>query len=202
MLRPALARGNIHVQTDAQVARVMVEKGRATGVAADRRALDQGAPRGDPFGRHGADAADPDALGHRPGRAPQDMGIEVVLDLPGVGENYHDHPASPMHMETDDPTSYGLSWKVLPRDVWHLVQYLLTRTGPLAGNVFESVAFLRTDPSLEQADVQFVFQPARRLTNPGSRSRSATATRSARSRSIPRAAAPCASPAHDPAPRR
>jgi hypothetical protein len=26
MLRPALARGNIHVQTDAQVARVLVEK--------------------------------------------------------------------------------------------------------------------------------------------------------------------------------
>jgi choline dehydrogenase-like flavoprotein len=94
------------------------------------------------------------------------MGIEVVLDLPGVGENYHDHPASPMHMETDDPTSYGLSWKVLPRDVLHLFQYLLTRKGPLAGNVFESVAFLRTDPSLERPDVQFVFQPARRLTNP------------------------------------
>jgi choline dehydrogenase-like flavoprotein len=27
MLRPALARGNIHVQTDAQVARVLVENG-------------------------------------------------------------------------------------------------------------------------------------------------------------------------------
>src|SRR5690606_11850859 len=51
-------------------------------------------------------------------------------------------------------------------DLWHLFQYLLTRTGPLAGNVFESVAFLRTDPSLDRPDVQFVFQPARRLTNP------------------------------------
>jgi choline dehydrogenase-like flavoprotein len=69
-------------------------------------------------------------------------------------------------METDNSTSYGLTWKALPRDVWHLFQYLLTRTGPLAGNVFESVAFLRTDPSLERPDVQFVFQPAKRLTNP------------------------------------
>src|SRR5690606_23743195 len=96
----------------------------------------------------------------------QAMGIEVVHDLPGVGENYHDHVASPMHMETGDPTSYGLSWKALPRDIFHLFQYALTRKGPLAGNVFESVAFLRTDPSLERADVQFVFQPARRLTHP------------------------------------
>jgi choline dehydrogenase len=90
------------------------------------------------------------------------MGIEVVLDLPGVGENYHDHPASPIHMETRDWTSYGWSLKAMPRDLWCALQYLLTRTGPLAGNVFESVAFLRTDPTLERPDVQFVFQPAKR----------------------------------------
>jgi choline dehydrogenase-like flavoprotein len=69
-----------------------------------------------------------------------------------------------MHMETYNPTSYGLSLKALPRDLAHLFQYLLTRTGPLAGNVVESVAFLRTDPSLARPDVQFVFQPAKRLT--------------------------------------
>jgi choline dehydrogenase-like flavoprotein len=67
-------------------------------------------------------------------------------------------------METKNTTSYGLSLPALPRDIAHLFQYLLTRTGPLAGNVFESVAFLRTDPSLEKPDVQFVFQPAKRLT--------------------------------------
>ena len=30
------------------------------------------------------------------------MGIEVVHDVPGVGGNYHDHVASPMHMETSE----------------------------------------------------------------------------------------------------
>jgi choline dehydrogenase-like flavoprotein len=101
-----------------------------------------------------------------PGEHLREMGIEVVKDVAGVGANYHDHPASPLHMETKNSTSYGLSWPALPRDIWHFFQYLLTRTGPLAGNVFESVAFLRTDPSLAKPDVQFVFQPARRLTNP------------------------------------
>jgi choline dehydrogenase-like flavoprotein len=128
----------------------------------------------------------------------KEMGIEVVLDAPGVGENYHDHPASPMHMETDNWTSYGWSWKTVPRNLWCALQYALTKTGPLAGNVFESVAFLRTDPGLERPDVQFVFQPAKRLTYPKSRSRSATATRSARSRSIPRAAAPLRLASKDP----
>ncbi|KRA80347.1 GMC family oxidoreductase [Altererythrobacter sp. Root672] len=166
MLRPALARGNIHVQTDAQVRRVLVENKRAVGVElTDGRVIKA---------RHevilsAGTVQTPQILmlsGIGPAAHLKDMGIEVVLDLPGVGENYHDHPASPMHMETADTTSYGLSWRVLPRDAWHLAQYLLTRTGPLAGNVFESVAFLRTDPTLDRPDVQFVFQPAKRLTNP------------------------------------
>src|SRR6478735_4053710 len=166
MLRPAMARGNVHLQVGAQVARVLVEKGRATGVLlADGRTI---------RARHevllsAGTVQTPQLLmlsGIGPGEHLREMGIEVVEDVPGVGSNYHDHPASPLHMETDNTTSYGLSWPALPRDVLHFFQYLLTRTGPLAGNVFESVAFLRTDPSLERPDVQFVFQPARRLTNP------------------------------------
>ena len=166
MLRPAMARGNIHVQTHARVAKVIVEDGRATGILlTDGR---QVRARREVVLSAGT-VQTPQILllsGIGPAAHLREHGIEVVHDLPGVGENYHDHVASPMHMETGDPTSYGLSWKALPRDIFHLFQYALTRKGPLAGNVFESVAFLRTDPSLEKADVQFVFQPARRLTNP------------------------------------
>jgi len=166
MLRPATARGNIHLQTGAHVAKVLVEKGRAIGVLlADGRTI---------RARHevvlsAGTVQTPQLLmlsGIGPGAHLREMGIEVVKDAPGVGSNYHDHPASPLHMETKNTTSYGLSWPALPRDIVHFFQYLLTRTGPLAGNVFESVAFLRTDPSLAKPDVQFVFQPAKRLTNP------------------------------------
>jgi len=166
MLRPAVARGNVHVQTNAQVARVLVENGRAIGVElTDGRVI---RARAEVILSAGT-VQTPQILllsGIGPGAHLREMGVDVVHELPGVGENYHDHPASPLHMETRDCTSYGLSWKVLPRDAFHLFQYLLTRTGPLAGNVFESVAFLRTDPSLDRPDVQFVFQPAKRLTNP------------------------------------
>jgi choline dehydrogenase-like flavoprotein len=164
MLRPALARGNVHVQTHAQVARIVIEQGRAAGVAlTDGRII---RARREVILSAGA-VQSPQILllsGIGPGAHLQAMGIEVVRDLPAVGANYHDHPASPLHMETADSTSYGLSWKALPRDIAHFFQYLLNRTGPLAGNVFESVAFLRTDPALTRPDVQFVFQPARRLT--------------------------------------
>lgn len=166
MLRPALARGNIHVQTDAQVARVLVEGRRAVGIElTDGRTI---RARREVVLSAGT-VQTPQILmlsGIGPAAHLKEMGIEVVLDAAGVGANYHDHPASPMHMETDNWTSYGWSLKATPRNLWCALQYLLTRTGPLAGNVFESVAFLRTDPSLERPDVQFVFQPAKRLTNP------------------------------------
>jgi choline dehydrogenase len=90
------------------------------------------------------------------------FGIEVRHHLPGVGRNLHDHLASPVHMETRDPASYGISWRALPRDLLNLTQYLLARTGPLANNIFESAAFIKTQPGLQKPDVQLVFQPAKR----------------------------------------
>jgi choline dehydrogenase-like flavoprotein len=166
MLRPAQARGNVHVQTRAQVARIIVENGRATGVELmDGRVI---AARHEIVLSAGT-VQTPQILmlsGIGPAAHLKEQGIAVVKDLPGVGSNYQDHVASPMHMETSDSTSYGISWKAMPRDIAWFFYYLATRKGPLAGNVFESVAFLRTDPSLAKPDVQFVFQPAKRLTNP------------------------------------
>src|SRR5690606_21752972 len=128
MLRPALARGNVHVQTHAQVARILIEQGRAAGVMlADGRII---RARREVILSAGA-VQSPQILllsGIGPGAHLQAMGIEVIRDVPGVGANYHDHPASPLHMETADSTSYGLSWKALPRDIAHLFQYLLRRT--------------------------------------------------------------------------
>jgi len=165
MLHPAQkAHRNLSVLTQAQVARILFEGKRAIGVAlTDGRIV---GARAEVALCAGA-VQSPQILlasGVGPAAHLREIGVEVVHDLPGVGGNYHDHVACPVHMETDDITSYGISWKALPRGAWNVLQYLFTRTGPFAGNVFESVAFLRTDPALTKPDVQFVFQPAKRLT--------------------------------------
>jgi len=67
-----------------------------------------------------------------------------------------------VHQIMHNTASYGLSWRAAPRNLWQLAQYLLTRTGPLANNIFESAAFIRSDPALDRPDLQLVFQPARR----------------------------------------
>jgi choline dehydrogenase len=90
------------------------------------------------------------------------VGIEVRHHLPGVGRNLHDHLASPVHMATDDAASYGISVRSLPRNLLNLAEYVLLRRGPLANNVFESAAFVKTVPGLDRPDVQLVFQSAKR----------------------------------------
>jgi choline dehydrogenase len=90
------------------------------------------------------------------------FGIEVRHSLPGVGLNLHDHLASPVHMDTRDPASYGISLRAMPRNLMNIAQYALLRSGPLANNIFESAAFLKTQPGLAKPDVQLVFQPAKR----------------------------------------
>jgi choline dehydrogenase-like flavoprotein len=164
MLHPAMRRPNLHVMTEAWAANLLTDGRRAIGVElVDGRTV---MVRGEVILAAGT-VQTPQLLmlsGIGPGAHLQHLGIGTVHDLVGVGANYHDHLASPLHMETRVATSYGISWKALPRGMWNVLQYLAARKGPFAGNVFESVAFLKTDPSLDRPDVQFVFQPAKRLT--------------------------------------
>ena len=164
-LRPAVRRGNVTVRTEALALRVIVENGRAVGVA-----YEQGG------GRHEVRAGREVILSAGAVQTPQLLllsgigptaelkaqGIEPVHDLPGVGRNLHDHLACPVLMHSADPTSYGISARALPRGIMNVFEYLLFRSGPLSSNVFESVAFLKTVPGLDRPDVQFVFQPAAR----------------------------------------
>jgi choline dehydrogenase-like flavoprotein len=95
----------------------------------------------------------------------ESLGIRVKADLGGVGANYHDHPAVAIALQMRDTTSYGLSWRTLPRALWNLTEYALARRGPLASNVFESTAFIRSSEGADRPDIQIAFQPARRNPN-------------------------------------
>jgi choline dehydrogenase len=164
-LRPALRRGNVTLYCEALALRVIVENGRAVGVVYERggerrevRALRE------VILSAGALQTPQLLLLSGIGAAAElkAAGIVPVHDLPGVGRNLHDHLACPVLMRSPDSTSYGISVRALPRGIWNLLEYLMLRRGPLASNVFESVAFLKTAAGLDRPDVQFVFQPAAR----------------------------------------
>jgi choline dehydrogenase len=164
-LRPALARGNVTLLTEALVRRVLVEGGRAVGVVYERAGQQHEVRATREVILSAGAIQTPQILqlsGIGPAAELQGAGIKPVHDLPGVGRNLQDHLACPVLMSTTNAISYGISARALPRGICNVLQYLFGRTGPFASNVFESVGFLKTAPDLDRPDVQFVFQPAAR----------------------------------------
>ncbi len=168
-LHPALSRPNLKLLTDALVTRIHIDNGVATAV--EIRPTTTGTQRlwakREVLLCAGA-VQSPQVLmlsgiGDAAGLAR--LGITLNRHLPGVGGNYHDHLAIPVLMETANTLSYGLSFRTAHRALWNLVQYALWRDGPLASNLFESTAFIRSSAQADRPDLQIVFQPARRNRN-------------------------------------
>lgn len=164
-LRPALSRPNLTVFTESLATRVILKDLRATGV----ELLCDGSKRHIRASREiilcAGTIQSPQLLmlsGIGDVEELRRHDIDVVHHLPGVGTNYHDHLAVAVLMETRNVESYGLSVRTLHRSALNVLQYLISRNGPLASNVFESTAFIRSAPELDRPDLQIVFQPARR----------------------------------------
>ncbi len=164
-LRPAMSRPNLTVLTDLRAVRIALDGKRAA-------ALEVRSSQGDLAVRATREIIltagalqSPHLLmlsGIGDGQLLQSRGIEVRHVLSGVGRNLHDHVAGPVHMVTADPSSYGMSWRALPRNLAAVALYGIAHRGPIANNIFESAAFLRSRPGLDRPDLQLVFQPARR----------------------------------------
>jgi choline dehydrogenase len=88
----------------------------------------------------------------------QQHGIEVVRELPGVGKNLQDHlqarpvykcNASTINTESRNPV----------RLVGMALQYVASRSGPMAMAASLGTGFLKTRPELETPDIQYHIQP-------------------------------------------
>jgi choline dehydrogenase len=167
-LAPATGRPNLTVLARAQVLKVRIQAGRARGVDVRTAAGEQAIEAQREVLLCAGAIHSPQLLmlsGIGPAQHLQALDIAVQSDLP-VGANYVDHPALALTMEMQDTTSYGLSLRTLPRAAGNLLEYLVLRRGPLASNVFESTAFIRSKDGLDRPDVQIAFQPARRNPTP------------------------------------
>jgi choline dehydrogenase len=158
-LRPNMKRPNLEVLTRATVLGVELSGGRATGVRVRGRGRRE---RVIPAGREvilSAGAIGSPQLLMLSGIGPADqlrsVGVEVAHDLPGVGENLHDHPYVVCIWESTVPESLYGADKPKP-----MLEWILRRSGPLTSTVAEAFAFVRTRPGLPAADVQYHFAPA------------------------------------------
>ena len=165
---PARGRPHLKIETDALVTRILFEGRRAAGVEIERDGTRrQVRARREVIIACGVYGS-PQLLqlsGVGDAAALRALGVAPLLDLPEVGQNLQDHPAASIAVRTSNTESYGLSWRTLPRSALIAAQYLLSRSGPLASNVFEANGFMRSRPQLERPDLQIIFMPAHRNAN-------------------------------------
>ena len=161
-LDPIRSRANLTIATGALAERVRVADGRAVGVdyvlggkrvqanALKEVILSAGAVQS-PQLLELSGIGQPELL--------RQHGIDVVADLPGVGENYRDHYASSVAWRVKGTTTLNQDTRGVNL-VWEALKYGFARRGALTYTAGIAHGFVRTRPELETPDVQFHFAHA------------------------------------------
>ncbi|MDD9909198.1 MAG: GMC family oxidoreductase N-terminal domain-containing protein [Ahrensia sp.] len=158
-LNPVKKRPNLTVKTGCLTLRILFEGDRATGVEyAEGDTVTTAMVDGEILVTSGA-IGTPKLMmlsGIGPAAHLREHGIDVVHDLPGVGENLNDHFGIDIVAELKGPDSLDKynKWHMA---AWAGLQYALFRSGPVTSNVVEGGAFWYADKSQPIPDLQFHF---------------------------------------------
>ena len=160
-LTPNRARPNLHVLTGAHATRVLLEQGRAVGVAYVQGGRERQV-RAEREVILSAGALQSPQLLMLSGIGPADhlrqLDIAVRHDLPGVGAHLHDHPDVVQVWDAD--RAYDLFGLSLPggwRAARAIGQWRRERRGPLTSNFAEAGGFIKSDPAEPLPDLQLHF---------------------------------------------
>ena len=159
-LFPAMTRPNLKVITKARATRILFDGRRAVGVAFRQggEARQIGAAR--EVILSGGAFNSPQLLQlSGVGRA-EDLrrhGVEVVHDLPGVGQNLQDHIDFTLAWKTRDRDNFGFGFGPTARLIRHIRKWRRDGRSMVATPFAEGGAFLKTDPALKRPDIQLHF---------------------------------------------
>ncbi len=164
---PVMSRPNLTVVTRAQVTRVFIEGGRASGVEYRYQGKLCQAQANKEVLLSGGAFNSPHVLmlsGIGPRQELSAHGIPVIHDLPGVGQHLQDHLDVFLVMGTRNrlPISFHpLSWL---RWMLELTKYVLFKRGELCSNLAEAGGFVRSSPEelIEDLQLHAVPLPATR----------------------------------------
>ncbi len=162
-LHPVMGRPNLTVRCRASVTRIVFERNRAVGVEYRHRGgagPAQRARAGQVILCGGA-INSPQLLqvsGVGPAALLREHGIDVIADLPGVGENLQDHLEVYVQHACKQPVSVApaLKWRNRPMVG---ARWLFLRSGPGATNHFEGGGFARSNADVAYPNLMFHFLP-------------------------------------------
>jgi len=161
-LHPAMNRHNLTVMTGADVAHIefagkravgvtVDHKGRRVSVKAKREVIVSAGAINSPQLLMLSGVGHPDEL--------KALGIDVVHALPGVGKNLQEHPDTAVLTTSHFHGGVQLSLLGVLQMVGEGIEYYGAHVGKLRSSFTEAGGFLKTDPSLDVADVELCTLP-------------------------------------------
>lgn len=158
-LDPIRGRSTLDIETGAQVSRIVIENGRAVAVEyvqdgetriahADREIILSAGTMKSPHVLMLSGIGPADHL--------KEHGIEVVHDLPGVGQNLHDQPACLIVTRTKEARAYHRTLRA-DRFAVQCVRWLLGMRNELASMPVVAAANMRTMPGANAPDMRIMI---------------------------------------------
>ena len=159
-LKPALKRSNLSIHK-CLARRIIIENRRAVGVEVQRG--------NDVYVIHAhqevilaaSSINSPKLLmlsGIGPAAQIKKVGVDVIANRPGVGQNLQDHLELYIQQACTQPITLFKYWNLFGKMRVGL-EWILNKSGPGASNAFESCAFLRSKPGVRYPDIQYHFLP-------------------------------------------
>jgi choline dehydrogenase-like flavoprotein len=157
-LRSASERTNLAVHTRAVAHRILLEGGRAVGVVYDQDGVQRAARVDGEVLLSAGCFNSPQLLmlsGIGPAQHLREHGVDVAVDLPGVGANLHDHPTLPMIWSTRDATDV----LALALDSKARVQFRAGEPGPLNSALCDVGGFFSTTGDTDTPNMEIHVAP-------------------------------------------
>ncbi|MBI3524838.1 MAG: GMC family oxidoreductase N-terminal domain-containing protein [Betaproteobacteria bacterium] len=164
-LRPALRRPNMSLCTGAHVRRILFEGRKAVGVEYEANGTVFRVWAGKEVLLAAGAYNTPHLLmlsGVGPIEQLKRLGIDPVLDVPGVGVNLQDHIRVAIEYERTEPSAMHRNLR-LDRLAFNMARALFLRSGPATEPLSTANLFVRSLPHVPLPDLQIIF----RLFHPG-----------------------------------
>ncbi|MCP1837524.1 choline dehydrogenase [Bradyrhizobium sp. USDA 4524] len=161
-LKPVLNRSNLRLETDVLVDRLIIESGRAAGVLFRQgNEVVEARARGEVILCAGSIGTT--QVLQRSGIGPSEwlspLGIDIVLDVQGIGHNLQDHLQQRAIYKVSGVRTLNETYYNLVRRGLMGLDYAFRRRGPLTMAPSQLGIFTRSDATRARANIQFHVQP-------------------------------------------
>ncbi|KXI27794.1 GMC family oxidoreductase [Paraglaciecola hydrolytica] len=162
-LSEAKKRSNLTILTQAVVEKILIDKGRASGVQLQLKQQRLSLHANKEVLLCAGAINSPKLLmlsGIGPKEHLAEQGIDTLVDLPGVGQNLQDHLDVLVQYRCKSRTAYGVALSAIPAYCKAAFAYVFKRKGMLSSNIAEAGGFASTAYAGDIPDIQYHFLPA------------------------------------------